>query len=90
MKDNMSKMEFKKQIAAVHMMLEDLQLYLNTHPTDRDVLAKRNAYAKQMRMLEEEYNRCYGMLSQDTSLSPYPWQWIDEPWPWEYEANYEL
>lgn len=90
MKDNMSKMELKKQIAAVHMMLEDLQLYLNTHPTDRDALAKRNGYVKEFKMLKDEYNKCFGMISQDDSFSPYPWQWIEEPWPWEYEANYKL
>lgn len=90
MKDDISKMEMKKQIAAVHMMLEDLQLYLNTHPTDRNALAKRNNYVKQLKMLKDEYNKCFDMISQDDSFSPYPWQWINEPWPWEYEANYKL
>ena len=90
MKDNMSKMELKKQIAAVHMMLEDLQLYLNTHPSDRNALAKRNGYVKQLKMLKEEYDKCFDMISQDDSLSTYPWEWICEPWPWEYEANYKL
>jgi spore coat protein JB len=90
MKENMSKMELTKQIAAVHMMLEDLQLYLNTHPTDRNALAKRNGYVKELKMLKDEYNKCFGMISQDDSFSAYPWQWIEEPWPWEYEANYKL
>ena len=90
MKENTNKMELKKQIAAVHMMLEDLQLYLNTHPSDRNALAKRNGYSKQMRMLKDEYDRCFDMISQDDSLSTYPWEWIEEPWPWEYEANYKL
>jgi spore coat protein JB len=90
MKENTNKMELKKQIAAVHMMLEDLQLYLNTHPSDRNALAKRNGYAKQLRMLKDEYDKCFDMISQDDSLSKYPWEWIEEPWPWEYEANYKL
>jgi spore coat protein JB len=32
----------------------------------------------------------YGMLSEHDSLSPYPWQWINNPWPWETDANYKL
>ncbi|HBV67769.1 MAG TPA: spore coat protein CotJB [Clostridiales bacterium] len=83
-------MELRKEISAVHMMLEDLQLYLNTHPSDREAIAKRNAFVRQMRMLKDEYNKNYGMISQDDSLSPYPWQWIDEPWPWEPDANFKL
>lgn len=83
-------MDLKKEIMAIHMMLEDLQLYLNTHPTDRDAIAKRNVYARQYKMLNDEFNKNVGMNSQDDSFSPYPWQWIDEPWPWEYDANFKL
>ena len=36
-------------------------------------------------MLKESYERLYGPLTQG-SASAYPWQWIKEPWPWEYEA----
>jgi spore coat protein JB len=90
MKDNSKQMELKKQIAAAHFMLEDLQLYLNTHPSDREALAKRNGYVKQLKMLKEEYDKCFDMINQDDSFSTYPWEWICEPWPWEYDANYKL
>lgn len=88
MKDNV--MDLKREITAVHMMLEDLQLYLNTHPSDREALTIRNNYAKQYRILIDEYNKRDQMLNQDDSLSQYPWQWVNEPWPWEYEANFKL
>lgn len=83
-------MDLKKEMMAIHMMLEDLQLYLNTHPTDRDAIAKRNVYANQYKMLKDEFNKNFGMISQDDSFSKYPWQWIDEPWPWECDANFRL
>ncbi len=83
-------MDMRLEIAAVHMMLEELQLYLNTHPTDREALAKRNAYVNQMNILKDEFNKRFGMINQDDSLSPYPWQWIDEPWPWECDANFNM
>lgn len=90
MKDNPSKIELKKQIAATHIMVEDLHLYLNTHPNDRNAIACYNGYVKQLKMLKDNYDSCYGMMSEEDSFSQCPWQWIDEPWPWEYEANYRL
>lgn len=90
MSDVMSKKELLKQIVATNFMVEDLQLYLNTHPMDREALVKFNGYVVQLHNLKQNYQSCYGMLSAHGAMSPYPWQWISEPWPWEYEANYKL
>lgn len=90
MVNNNNMMELMKEIMALHMILEDLQLYLNTHPSDREAIAKRNIFTNQYSALKAEYNKSFGMISQDDSFSPYPWQWIDEPWPWEYDANIRL
>lgn len=82
-------MKLKKEISAVHVMLVELRLYLNTHPSDQEALAKYNTFVKQLKHLVDEYNQNYGMISAH-SMSAYPWQWINEPWPWEYEANFRL
>mgnify|MGYP001561181317 CR=1 FL=1 len=84
-----NKMELLKLIVASEFMKDDLGLFLNTHPLDQEALAKYNFYVMESRGLRESYEMNYGMLS-DNSLSPYPWQWINNPWPWETDANFKL
>lgn len=85
----MNKYEMLKQITALDFTLLDLHLYLNTHPMDRTALNMYNSILPQAKMLQSEYERMYGPLSAAV-CSKLPWQWINEPWPWEYEANYKL
>lgn len=90
MPKELNKMELLKQITALNFVIEDLSLYLNTHPMDGEALTKYNCCVTQAEALKKEYEKCYGMISEHSSKSPYPWQWICEPWPWEYEANFNL
>ncbi|MCR3758111.1 spore coat protein CotJB [Clostridium felsineum] len=88
--NKMGKMELLKQIMAVDFAVIDLSLYLNTHPGDKEAIAKHNDLVTQSHMLKGQYQKYYGMLTATNSFSPYPWQWINEPWPWEYDANFRL
>ena len=85
-----NRMELLKQITASEFMKQDLHLFLNTHPMDQEALAKYNFFVMESRGLRESYEMNYGMLSETNSLSPYPWQWINNPWPWEYDANFKF
>lgn len=89
MMDDINKKELLKEITAVTFSLIDLHLYLNTHPDDQNALMRYNSLVTQARMLRQNYEKCYGPLSYG-SYSPCPWQWINEPWPWECEANFRL
>lgn len=90
MNAELNKKELLSQITAVDFLIIDLHLYLNTHPMDREALAKYNALVTQAQGLKQTYERHFGMLSSTDSLSPFPWQWICDPWPWEYAANFSL
>jgi spore coat protein JB len=87
---DMSKMEILKQLTAVDFVIVDLHLYLNTHPADREALTKYNSLIMQSHMLKQNYERLYGPLIAWKSCSGYPWQWMNEPWPWEPEANFKI
>ncbi|MCL1631851.1 spore coat protein CotJB [Sporolactobacillus sp. CPB3-1] len=73
-----------KALQAVDFTLVELTLYLDTHPTDLEALKQFNSTAKKSAELREGFEARYGPLRQfGYSLSAYPWQWKDVPWPWQ-------
>lgn len=86
----MNRDEMLKTLTALDFYLVDLQLYLNTHPNDRDALDKYNAIVAEANSLRQEYEKMYGPLTSFRSASKYPWQWIENPWPWQYQFNFTL
>ena len=77
----------KMQILA--FAIQELAMYLDTHPTDEEALELYRQYQKL-------YDQQTGLFSQNctpmTHLIPVDhrkYTWLDEPWPWEYAANKE-
>jgi len=64
----------------------DLNLFLDTHPTDKKALNYYDKTVMELRKAKKEYEEEYGPL---TYLGVTPnknyWQWVEEPWPWEIE-----
>lgn len=79
-----------KRITELDFFIIDIHLYLNTHPADTEAIGLYNNYVMQVKQLREEYNAQYGMLLANNSTSKMPWQWIDNPWPWQKSFNFEL
>lgn len=89
MSEQINKKDLLKNITVLDFMMIDLHLYLNTHPNDRNALSNYNSLAVKANMLKQNYEQWFGPLTHG-SCSSYPWQWINEPWPWEYDANFKL
>lgn len=90
MSKDMERLELLKSISALEFMVIELNLYLNTHPRDREALNRFNQAVTEVKALKETYDRRYGIFTSQDSNSSYPWEWLSEPWPWEYEANFRL
>lgn len=75
-------------ISALDFAALELTLYLDTHPDDRGALRQRNEYLQRIKPLVRKYEEHYGPLTM-VSKADYPWQWIDEPWPWELRCGGE-
>ena len=82
----MNRCDLLKKIQEIEFVCLDMNLYLDTHPDDRNAVAAYNSFANQLAQLKCTYETYYGpLLNFGFSPSKYPWQWIEEPWPWEPE-----
>lgn len=62
--------------------IDDILLYLDTHPGDRSALAYYQNAREANRQAVAAYEKAYGPLMV-TQVEGNVWNWIDSPWPWE-------
>ncbi|HEX2938566.1 MAG TPA: spore coat protein CotJB [Ruminiclostridium sp.] len=73
-----------RKINTVDFAMYDLHLYLDTHPNDTEALALHEKYGKQREILVAQYTSKYGPLSMKNVTTATHWQWVSNPWPWDY------
>ena len=79
--NNMTRHEMLKQIKCLKFAIVELGLYLDTHPEDEKALCLHNKYCKELKELEDKYQKVYGPLSIYFPCNK--WRWLEEAWPWE-------
>lgn len=79
-----------QSLTAISFSMLDLHLYLNTHPCDINALSLFNQYKQKYIIILAEYESMYGPMTAISGASDNSWKWINDPWPWEYEANVEV
>ena len=77
--------ELMDHINQVSFAVDDVKLYLDTHPCDQEALSFFQEYSRLRNKALEEYASSYGPLTIDTAASSCSdrWNWVNEPWPWQ-------
>ncbi len=78
----MSRKDLLEHLSAASFATVDLQLYMDTHPDDKEALAKLNKYLDETAALTAEYTRRYGPLSPQDIYGDTSFEWVNSPWPW--------
>ena len=84
---NNKKDELLYKIQMYTFALKDLNLYLDTHPTDQSIL---NEFQKNKTILKDlitKYEKEYNPLTSFNVESNDIWTWINNPWPWDKGGN---
>ncbi len=63
--------------------LDDIILYLDTHPTDPIALDCYRQFKDMKDECEREYVSRFGPISADNVMVCNEWSWVNNPWPWE-------
>ena len=71
------------EITKLSFVLNDLNLYLDLHESDREMLELFKNVAERLMKLEFEYVECFGPLEVNENKSLSKFEWIDNPWPWQ-------
>lgn len=75
--------ELYRKLNAYAFAAYDWNLYLDTHPEDKDAIAMFHKMADKAKVLKTEYEDKYGPLTAEASKDMERWNWLDNPWPWE-------
>ena len=79
--DSCEKEEMLQQIRCYDFAINELALYLDTHPEDEKALCLHRKYAREAKDLKDKYQKVYGPLTINFPCNK--WRWLEEPWPWE-------
>ena len=77
------------ELQALGFAVQELALYLDTHRDDREALELYRTYQQMLAQAREAFNREHGPLNHGAVTQGERYEWLDDPWPWEYSKNKE-
>ena len=79
----------KTELQALGFAINELALYLDTHPEDAEALGLYREYQRMHAACAEEYAKRCGPMTHMKPVDHKNYTWMNDPWPWEFAANKE-
>lgn len=77
-------------LQALGFAIQELALYLDTHRDDKEALELYRSYQQMYEKCREQHRKMHGPLSHGMMSDSKTYDWLDDPWPWEYAKNKEV
>ena len=71
------------RITELSFAMDELRLFLDTHPDCGDALALMNDLQRQRAEAVAEFEAQFGPLSSYGNVDCGDWKWVQGPWPWQ-------
>ena len=78
------------ELQALGFAVQELALYLDTHRDDQEALELYRSYQKMYENCRTEYMKRFGPLNHSMVSDAEGYDWLDDPWPWEFCKNKEV
>lgn len=79
----------KTELQALGFAVNELALYLDTHPDDEEALEVYRAYQRMLHECGMQFNKENGPMTHMDPVDDKTYTWMQDPWPWEFAANKE-
>ena len=77
------------ELQTLAFVIQELALYLDTHKNDMEALELYRQYQKIYQEGSKKYEQMFGPLNH-MSAGQDEYNWLKDPWPWEYAVNREV
>ena len=77
------------ELQALAFAIQELALYLDTHREDTEALELYRRYQEMYQNGRNEFVKSNGPLNHGSITQGKQYEWLDDPWPWEYYRNQE-
>lgn len=78
------------ELQTMAFAIQELALYLDTHRDDKEALEVYQEYQKMYNHCREEFLKKHGPLNHFQEETSDKYNWLNDPWPWEYARNKEV
>ncbi len=78
------------ELMAIDFVLDDLQLYLDTHSEDREAFEMYQTFLALKKEAKQRYVKMCGPITQCDMLGMNEYAWLNNPWPWEFQPKMEV
>ncbi|MBO5340211.1 MAG: spore coat protein CotJB [Oscillospiraceae bacterium] len=74
-------------LQALCFVIQELALYLDTHPDDAEAFALFKQYTAMEKSAKEAYENANGPIKRSSAARGDRYTWLQDPWPWNFEHN---
>lgn len=78
------------ELQTLAFVIQELALYLDTHRDDREAFELYKNYQQMYEHCMKEYSKNKGPMNHSRTANGPGYEWLDDPWPWEYCKNKEV
>ena len=80
----------ERELAQLSFAMDDLRLFLDTHPCDKAALAAHEEVRARRGLAVKQYERLIGPVNFYDAGGTCTWNWTCAPWPWETEDENDV
>ena len=75
------------EVQMYYFVAHEINLYLDTHPHDEKMIQLYEQYIQKAKQRQDVFEKRFGPLEVQNTQNKIPFEWIQGPWPWEYQKD---